>query len=117
MRIVFKSNMLLLLATAVTIVACVSNQSTSKKVQSCEIPAMYKEVYDGLIQPTWETLEQMLNQIEGFDASTHICWYGLPDGKIEARANPSESGFDAYIFEHFGSTWRLIEQHEIIIVQ
>ena len=77
---------------------------------------MYKEVGFGLIDPTSEPEEQMLEQIPDTEANSLVCWYGLQDGAIEARVNPSDFGYDGYLFRRQGDSWQLIDSYTSITV-
>ena len=77
---------------------------------------MYQRFDVGLLEPTWEPKEQMIEQLPVSERSTTICWYRYPDGQIEARINPTDSGYYSHTFVRRGESWILVDSHQEIIV-
>ena len=77
---------------------------------------MYLGFDVGLIEPTWEPKAEMLNQLPAAEQDAHICWYGYPDGRIEARVNQTEFGYLSHTFARESGSWILVDSHQEIIV-
>lgn len=77
---------------------------------------MYLQFDLGLIRPTWEPEAEMIRQIPNLESDDVICWYGYPDGTVEARVNQTPAGYMSHRFEKFEGHWNLIESMGRIIL-
>ncbi len=83
---------------------------------SCWVPPMYKHFGVGLIEPTWEPKAQMIEQLPVSERNATICWYGYSGGQIEARVNPTDSGYYSRTFVLRSESWILVDSHQEIVV-
>ena len=100
----------------ILLVGCTSTGTAPDTDAACWVPSLYKQFDVGLVRPTWEPKGRMLKQLPVSDQDAKICWYGFPDGQVEARVNPSEFGYKSHTFKRIGGKWVLVDSHEIIIV-
>ena len=101
---------------AILFVGCTSTGTNIDADTACWVPPLYKQFDVGLVRPTWEPKGRMLNQLPASDQNAKICWYGFSDGQVEARVNPSESGYMSHTFKRIGGKWALVDSHEEIVV-
>jgi hypothetical protein len=77
---------------------------------------MYLQVFQGLIDPTWEPEGEMRSQIKGLSDDAQVCWYGHTDGAVEARVNATVSGWNFHIFRKINDRWTLMDSGQVIAV-
>jgi hypothetical protein len=108
-----KSSIVLL---SVLLAGCSSIGKSADVANSCRVPSMYQSFDVGLVEPTWEPKEKMMEQLPASDRHAKICWYGYPDGRIEARVNPTERGYKGHSFRLQSHGWTLVDSYEQIVV-
>ncbi len=101
---------------SILLTGCGSTGGSANIASSCWVPPMYQGFDIGLVEPTWEPKEKMLEQLPASDRNADICWYGYADGRIEARVNPTERGYKGHTFRLKSDGWILVDSYEEIVV-